>query len=765
MATPQQLGPYSIVREIARGGMGVVYEAEDMAGIRVALKVASDVLGPTADLESRFLQEMRIAAALRHPNVVQVLQGASDRGRLYIAMELVRGPTLRERLDHAGRLSPLEAVGIAAQVAEGLAAAHQHCPPIVHRDLKPSNILLRNDGVVKVTDFGIAKAMVLHADATTSPMGTPAYVSPEQLQGELSTPASDVHALGVVLFEMLAGRPPFDPSLPALQLVHGICFAVPGPISQVAAFATPVPELDALLASCLAKSPHLRPSAADAAAALVELWRRWSTAAVPSPSAASVPLLEAGGSTRGPSVPDTIDLVARLERSRSSVSRLVLGGAIASLSIIGAAIGWWLLRAPGTSAADPAAGGSLTVAGAAGSVHGSSPEDCTPGVALADVAPLALVCVPGGQFTMGTPVGVEGRAADEGPQHVAIVAAFALGATEVTQAQWKAVMDDAPFDCGAGCGPEHPAQSVSWTRAIDFANRLSLREGLSPCYPTVSADAVVLPNCDGYRLPTETEWEYAARAGAIEAPRALGTGGSTHPVTVGNANAWGLFDMQGNVWEWVGDWYGPYAELATAAGHGGPATGTTKVIRGGAFKRIRGGPRVGERGRLSPAIPRDSVGFRIARGSTVRVDATGSTFGPTPGPAVGPTSPRTTDACIREAVAWAGSWTLRTVADNSTHANWVGSTARYDVEFTAQGCELRGTAARRQGDEATWSLALVGHVDDSGHASVRYQATSRQTVKGQWELDSDRTGTFASDAGDVSGSATATRPPPSSAWP
>lgn len=341
-----QFGPYTIIREIARGGMGIVYLAEDLAGIRVALKLPRPELATDPNERARFVQEMRLTASLHHPNIVQILQGGDERGHLYIAMEYVEGSTLRTEIDRRGRLPPLETIRIAAQVARGLAAAHERRPAIVHRDLKPGNILLRSDGVAKVTDFGIAKAFEVGAQATTSPMGTPIYMSPEQLNGNLSSPASDVHALGVILYEALVGVPPFSPSLPLARLIHAICFDVPPAVSAASrGDASAIVELDALVAECLAKAPERRPSAASIAVRLHEIESRLAAGPErPLPPPVSPRAAQ-------PAI-DTISLVQGFERARSPVLVIVA----ISLAMVGfGTTAWWLSRDDAPAQAPPRA--------------------------------------------------------------------------------------------------------------------------------------------------------------------------------------------------------------------------------------------------------------------------------------------------------------------------------------------------------------------------------------------------------------------------
>src|SRR5437867_1641332 len=202
---------YTIERELGRGGMATVYLAQDLKHHRkVAIKVLKPELAAALGPE-RFLQEIEIAAGLTHPHILPLHDSGEATGLLYYVMPYVEGETLRNRLDRAGQLPVAEAVQIVREVADALSHAHSH--DVVHRDIKPENILLEAGHAV-VSDFGIARAIRAAAGASLTAtglaVGTPAYMSPEQAAGDsVLDGRSDVYALGCVLYEMLAGEPPF----------------------------------------------------------------------------------------------------------------------------------------------------------------------------------------------------------------------------------------------------------------------------------------------------------------------------------------------------------------------------------------------------------------------------------------------------------------------------------------------------------------------------------------------------------------------------
>ena len=264
-------GRYRLLERIARGGMSTVYAAVDERLDRlVAVKVMAAALSADPAFSDRFAREARAAARLTHLNVVSVYdQGneiAPDGHHVFLVMELVEGRTLRELLRERGRLSPAEAVSVMEPVLSALSAAHH--AGLVHRDVKPENILLSDDGVVKVADFGLARAVETDASSTRTGlmMGTVAYCAPEQIARGEADPRSDVYSAGVVLFELLTGTPPYrgDSAINiAYQHVHS---RVPAPSSRVKGTPT---ELDELVVAATDSDPTGRP--ADAGAFLAEI--------------------------------------------------------------------------------------------------------------------------------------------------------------------------------------------------------------------------------------------------------------------------------------------------------------------------------------------------------------------------------------------------------------------------------------------------------------------------------------------------------------
>jgi len=250
-----ELGRYQLLSEIGQGAMGVVYEARDPTlDRRVALKTVR--LNPkdrgVGEYRERFRSEAQSAGRLSHPNIVTIYDFGEEGDIAFIAMELLRGETLRELLDRQ-RFSVKRAVRYALQIADGLAAAH--ALGVIHRDIKPSNVVRLESGILKITDFGIAQMPSSDLTQAGAMLGTPRYMAPEQIRSIKADPRSEVFSLGVVFYEMLTGRVPFDGNSISAIMYQIVNDAPPDPRrynEHVSA------GLSAIVGRCLAKQPALR---------------------------------------------------------------------------------------------------------------------------------------------------------------------------------------------------------------------------------------------------------------------------------------------------------------------------------------------------------------------------------------------------------------------------------------------------------------------------------------------------------------------------
>jgi len=254
-------GRYLVESELGRGGMATVFKGTDtVLGRPVAVKVLSPQYAGDANFVARFRREAQSAARLNHPNLVSVYDTGTDDGVHFIVMEYVDAKTLADYLAGGGRIMPERAIEIAQAVCDALSMAHAH--GIIHRDIKPANIMITSKGDVKVTDFGIAR-VISGADTlaqTAAVLGTASYLSPEQAQSQSVDQRSDIYSLGVVLYEMVTGRPPFSGDSPVMVASKHV-LEQPTPPSKLNSDVSPA--LEAVIMKAMSKNPDNRYQDAD----------------------------------------------------------------------------------------------------------------------------------------------------------------------------------------------------------------------------------------------------------------------------------------------------------------------------------------------------------------------------------------------------------------------------------------------------------------------------------------------------------------------
>ncbi|MEU3346701.1 serine/threonine-protein kinase [Streptomyces sp. NPDC006700] len=323
---------YQLEELLGRGGMGEVWLARDeVLGRQVAVKLLlAGGIDPSA--AARFRQEAQTTARLSHPNIVAIFDFGQADDRLYLVMEMAQGCSLADRLASAGALAPREVASIGGQIASGLAAAHRQ--NVIHRDIKPANLLIAPDGTVKVVDFGIARLADDTAAGLTSAgmiVGSVSYLAPERALGKDAGPASDMYALGCVLYELLVGYPPFRADTPTALLYQHVQELPAPPRSMGAELPA---ELEQLILVLLAKEPEARPDA-EQVADWLSAPGRWRAAATeqPTPPPSSRPAAAVG---RTAVLPTPATRRSRRRDSRSRTRTVAISGlAAAALATVG----------------------------------------------------------------------------------------------------------------------------------------------------------------------------------------------------------------------------------------------------------------------------------------------------------------------------------------------------------------------------------------------------------------------------------------------
>ncbi len=628
---PRRFGKYLLLEVLGKGANAHVFRAVQSGAMGFRKEVAvKQILPHVAGKESvvhGLINEARVAGYLRHRNIVEVYEFDQVGDTYYLAMEYVPGFALSEVIERSREIGePLPGgivAAIAAQTCDGLQCAHDaldqkgNALGMVHRDIKPGNVMVTFDGVVKVMDFGVVKAAsnlftTSSADVTK---GTPIYMSPEQVRGLPLDRRSDVFGLGSVIAELITGEVTFfDTDL--MAVLHLVDRAEIDPM--LAKVEGQVPELVPILRLALQKAPDDRFPSAEA---MAEAIRR-----IELPVASDAELGEwlrrfMGAAPR------------KIEVTDEDLDTDPMVAQIAALGDLGALLedeeygGPAVEGLPDTLPPRPEA--LDTVAPPADGTPLPGPPPATPAapaptdaVVRHDIG-VELVRVPAAELWMGSAEAEVGRFPDEALHKVHITRPFLLGTTPVPQEVWERAMADNPSWTLAS---DHPVESIDWFQAVSFCNRLSELEGLAPAYRIDGDDVSWDREADGFRLPTEAEWETAARGG--EPTRFAGsdsaddvawhwrnTGGLTHAVACLQPNALGLYDMSGNVSEWVWDWYAPYPTAAEpCVDPHGPVVGQCRVHRGGSAFNLPADVRVARRhGEDRPSDRYNFLGLRVAR--------------------------------------------------------------------------------------------------------------------------------------------------------
>jgi serine/threonine-protein kinase len=576
----QSLGRYQILELLGEGGMAIVYKAYDNRLERdVAIKVIRTDLFGSAVLErmlKRFEREAKALAKLSHPHIIKIIDFGEHAGAPYFVMEYMPGGTLKQSL---GKPMPWqEVVKILLPLLGALEYAHDH--NIIHRDIKPANILMTEKGQPMLTDFGIAKVLETEETATMTGtgvgVGTPEYMAPEQWMGQ-STAQSDIYSLGVVMYEMLTGRKPYTSDTPAGVLVKQAKETLPRP----GKFVTDLPQrVENILIKALAKNPKDRYQTMTEFARALESLQGAKTASV----------REKWAGTRLPFIP------------RKTL--VYLGTGIVLISILA------VITALVTRYYKPLNDLALNLFISPTHTTTNTPMVTTTpelgiGSAIIGDDGTILVYVPGGEFMMGSD-----SIPNEQPVRSVKLEAFWIDQTEVTNARYAKCIDTGK------CTPP---------KDIDHFNNTSYST-----HPVVYANweqAKAYCSWAGRRLPTEGEWEKAARGTdgrtypwgeGLDCSLANYSGCKTDTTPVGSyeggKSTYGAYDMAGNAWEWVNDWYSEtYYKTSPLSNPSGPDAGDVRVLRGGAYSGSDRYLRSASRDWYNPMSANFNIGFRCAR--------------------------------------------------------------------------------------------------------------------------------------------------------
>ena len=624
-------GRYHVLRKIGGGGMGDVYLAEDaqLDNKLFAIKMLPSVLASDKRAYRQLKEEALMAMKLTHPNIVTLRAFEENGGNPFLVMDYVDGETLGDLLADKGKLSAGETAVLLKPVAAALDYAHSQ--KVVHRDIKPGNVLVRKDGVPFVLDFGIARE--IHETMTRvtgrSSGGTLLYMSPEQLNGASPKPAQDVYSFAAMAYECMKGDPPFVRG----DIEHQIENKTPEPLPE----GTPIA---AGVMAGLAKKPEGRPASCMA---VVE---------GRVPAAHNVRAKVAFKRRPTAQQPHVGEIYVKPAKTKTGL--LLAGAAALAVAVLG---GWWFgrsgksgerlrshaaghdavrrialpqrdserARAGGRRQEDFATNATVVISENAGPAPIPSPAPApakpapaptlqqgeTRTLTLPGGATMEMIYVAPGSFTMGSPESEEGHDDRETQHCVTLTEGFWLGKYEVTQAQWKSVMGSNPSHF---TGDNLPVENVSWNDCQEFIRK-------------VNAEAERQFGGEA-RLPTEAEWEYACRAGSTGAFAGTGdlgsmgwydgnSGSKTHPVGQKRPNAWGFYDMHGNVWEWCSDRAGAYPG-GSVTDPAGAASGGSRVLRGGGWDNFARDCRSASRAGVNPGSRDGDSGFRLARSAGPR---------------------------------------------------------------------------------------------------------------------------------------------------
>lgn len=586
--TALERGKYRIDTVLGQGGFGITYLGEQIyLGRKVAIKEffmdgvcvrdestqavtapADNGKGMVERFRRKFIKEAQNIARLKHRGIVPIIDIFEENGTAYYVMEHLSGGSLSSKV-HGGALPQETALRYIRQVAAAL--GYVHAQRMMHLDIKPANILIDDEDNAVLIDFGLSKKYDSAGQQTsTTPVGiSHGYAPLEQYkQGgvEQFTPATDVYSLGATLYKLVTGATPPEAS----DVMNMGLPAFPPSVS---------PAVQKTITAAMQPAVMARPQSIGEFMRFID-----------------------GGAKTVKTKETVADIPVLTEREKPhnkpsfNIKLVAMIAAAMMFCVVVAVFGVKLYNDY------QAAETEREIA-----EERARLERERQGIYTVNGVEFKMVLVKGGTFQMGATSEQQGNASDERPVHSVTLSDYYIGETEVTQALWQAVMGNNPS--GFTGNSQRPVEKVSWNDCRTFISRLNEKTGMN------------------FRLPTEAEWEYAARGGN----RSNGTqysgssnisnvawytsnsGSTTHPVKSKSPNELGLYDMSGNVWEWCNDWYSSdYYSNSPSNNPKGPSSGSHRVLRGGSWDINAGRCRVAFRGVDNPGHRYGSFGLRLA---------------------------------------------------------------------------------------------------------------------------------------------------------
>lgn len=608
-------GKYIIQEKLGAGGMGQVYKAYHP---EVAKLVAIKVILPQGkfDTESikRFEREVKASEKLVHPNIIAVLDSGSSKGSLFMVMELIEGKDLFELINEKGKLAIKEAVAYIIQAARALEFAHAN--GVIHRDVKPANLIADSQGLLKLVDMGLAKfrtegseQIVSMLTNNTAIMGSADFMSPEQTVSTKNVDTrTDIYSLGASFYFLLTAKVMYPQKATFSKLISHR----QAPISSLKFMRPDVSQkLDNIYTKMVAKKVEDRYQSMTELILDLEALGKESTIQDLLKQDAVLNPFQVNGVNFLDLDDNSIKLIKRAGIFSNRKIALFCAGLLVLVGLL-----FVILFSPKITLVK----NDLNNTNDAQDAFLEPPFDFnqaqeaqqslakTLGLAVETTVDLgkgvnlAMILIPQGKFIMGSPLLELGHKDDELQHQVVFSRPYSVGKYEVTQEQWEAVMGDNPSQTK---GAKLPVTNISWNDCQNFISKLNAKTE------------------SNYRLPTEAEWEYACRSGAKSA-YSVGdkitksdanygnVKGGAKPVGSYKPNAFGLYDMHGNVWEFSSDWYGAYS-ASKSLDPMGVKNGTDHVLRGGSFFVDGLLLRSSTRDFVAPDFYNVVIGFRLVK--------------------------------------------------------------------------------------------------------------------------------------------------------